>query len=313
MKNVGITGGAGFIGSYITKKFLDEGYKVRVSVTNLSKSHKYEHLFELGNEDNLSIKELNVQDLNSLKNFTKDCDIIIHSGTPFKLGVENPKQDLIDPTIEGTENLLNIATENGNLEKLVFVASVAAYNTAFPYPVNGRDPDHIYTEEDEPHLDEAHIPYAQAKYYADQAVRKFIDKNPEINTEIVTVSPVTVMGSPLSAREDSTSVGLQKLFKAKKASDPFMQTLFNEDVEFALVDVEDVAEGVFRAVTTNGNHGKNYLFTSESWKISDISRMLNGEQPQGESRIVYSNDLAGEDLGMKFKPIKEPLNRFRVG
>ena len=91
MKSVGITGGAGFIGSYITKKFLDEGYKVRVSVTNISKSHKYEHLFDLGNEDNLSIKELNVQDLGSLKSFTKDCDIIVHSGTPFKLGVENPK------------------------------------------------------------------------------------------------------------------------------------------------------------------------------------------------------------------------------
>lgn len=312
MKSVGITGGAGFIGSYITKKFLDEGYKVRVSVTNLSKSHKYEHLFNLGNEDNLSIKELNVQDLDSLKSFTKDCDIIIHSGTPFKLGVENPKRDIFDPTIRGTENLLNIATGNRNLEKLIFVASVAAYNTAFPYPVSGRDPDHLYTEEDKPHLDEAHIPYAQAKYYADQTVRKFINENPEISTEIVTVSPVAVMGSPLSNREDSTSVGLQILFKAKKASDPFMQTLFNEDIEFALVDVEDVAEGVFRAVTIKGNHGKNYLFTSESWKISDISRMLNGEQPKGDSRIVYSNNLAQEDLGMNFKPIKEPLNHFHV-
>ena len=313
MKNVGITGGAGFIGSYITKKFLDEGYKVRVSVTNISKSHKYEHLFDLGNEDNLSIKELDVQDLGSLESFTKDCDIIVHSGTPFQLGVENPKRDLFDPTIKGTENLLAIATANRNLEKLIFVASVAAYNTAFPYPVDGRDPDHIYTEKDKPHLDEAHIPYAQAKYYADQTVRKFVDENPEISTEIVTVSPVTVMGSPLSGREDSTSVGLQKIFKSNKASDPFMETLFKEDVEFALVDVEDVAEGVYRAVTINGNHGKNYLFTSESWKISDISRMLNGQQPKGDSRIVYSNNLAKEDLGMNFKPIKEPLNRFSMG
>ncbi len=310
MKTIGITGGAGFIGSYITKKFLDEGHTVKVSVTNISKSDKYEHLFELGNEDRLSIKDLNVQDLESLKSFSKDCDIIIHSGTPFQLGVEDAKRDLFEPTIKGTENFLKVVTENKNLEKIVFIASVAAYNTSFPYPVAGRDPDHLYTEEDDPYLDEANIPYAQAKYYADQAVRKFIDSNSDLNTEIVTVSPVTVVGDPLSNREDSTSVNLQRVFKSRNAPGPFIQTLFNEDVEFALVDVEDVAEAVYRTATLSGNHGKNYLLTSESWRISDISKMLNGDKPAGNPRTVYSNELARQELGMDFRPAKEPLRRF---
>lgn len=310
MKTVGITGGAGFIGSYITKKFLDEGYKVKVSVTDISKSDKYEHLFELGHEDNLSIKDLNVQDLDSLRSFSSNCNIIIHCGTPFQLGVEDPKRDLFEPTIKGTENFLKIVTENKDLEKIVFVASVAAFNTSFPYPVAGRDPDHLYTEEDDPYLDEANIPYAQAKYYADQTVRKFIDSHPDLNTDIVTVSPVTVVGDPLSNREDSTSVNLQRVFKSKNAPGPFIQTLFNEDVEFALVDVEDVAEAVFKAATQKGNHGKNYLLTSESWRISDISKMLNGDKPEGNPRIVYSNSLAREELGIEFRPAKEPLKRF---
>lgn len=310
MKTVGITGGAGFIGSYITKRFLNEGYRVKVSVTNISKSNKYEHLFELGNEDRLSIKALDVQDMGSLQSFSADCDIIIHSGTPFKLGVEDPKRDLFDPTIKGTENLLKIITENDRIKKLIFVASVAAFNTSFPYPVEHRDPDHLYTEKDEPYLDEANVPYAQAKYYADQRVRSFIDENPEIDTEIVTVSPVTVIGKPLSNRSDSTSVGLQHLFKSKKAEDPFMQTLFEEDVEFALVDVEDVAEGVFRSAIINGNHGRNYLLTSESWKVSDISRMLNLEAPKEQARMVYSNELARNELGVNFRPASEPLKRF---
>lgn len=310
MKSIGITGGAGFIGSYITKKFLDEGHKVKVSVTNISRSDKYEHLFELGNEDNLSIKDLNVQDIDSLRSFSRGCDIIIHCGTPFKLGVEDPKRDLFHPTINGTENFLKIVTENKDLEKIVFVASVAAFNTSFPYPVTGRDPDHLYTEEDEPFLDEANIPYAQAKYYADQTVRKFIKNNPDIDTEITTVSPVTVIGKSLSNREDSTSVGLQHLIKAKTAPDPFMQTLFDEDVEFALVDVEDVAEGVYRAATKKGIHAKNYLLTSESWRVSDISRMLNREDPKAEPRTVYSNELAQKELGLDFKPVSEPLNKF---
>ncbi len=313
MKNVGITGGAGFIGSYITRIFLKKGHKVKVSVTNLSKSNKYEHLFDLGNEDNLSIKEVNVQNMDSLRNFAYDCEIMVHCGTPFKLGVEDAKRDLYEPTIQGTENFLQLAKENKDLFKILFVASVAAFNTSFPYPAAHRDPGHIYTEKDEPYLDEANIPYAQAKYYADQIVRKFIDKYPEIGAEIVTVSPVTVMGNPLSSREDSTSVGLQQIIKSGRASDPFLQTLFNDDVEFALVDVEDVAEGVYRAATMTGNHGKNYLFTSESWKVSDISRMLNGKSPKGKPKTVYSNDLAEQELGFKFKPVKRPLHKFSIG
>lgn len=310
MKTIGITGGAGFIGSHITKKFLEEGYKVKASVTNISKSNKYEHLFELGNEDRLSIKALDVQDIGSLRSFSADCDMIIHCGTPFKLGVENPKKDLFDPTIKGTENFLKIVLENDRIKKLVFVASVAAFNTSFPYPVANRGPDHIYTENDEPYLDEANVPYAQAKYFADQRVRKFIAENPDIDTEIVSVSPVTVMGQALSNRSDSTSVGLQYLFKSKKAQDPFTQTLFDEDVEFALVDVRDVAEGVYRAAIIQGNHGKNFLLTSESWKVSDISRMLNQETPRGKARMVYSNELAKKELGVTFRPLSEPLKHF---
>jgi len=40
MKKVGIIGGAGFIGSYNTKKFLREGYKIKVSTTDLSNKEK---------------------------------------------------------------------------------------------------------------------------------------------------------------------------------------------------------------------------------------------------------------------------------
>jgi len=47
MKTVGIIGGSGFIGSFNTQKFLNEGYKVKVSTTDLSKKEKYEHLLSL--------------------------------------------------------------------------------------------------------------------------------------------------------------------------------------------------------------------------------------------------------------------------
>jgi hypothetical protein len=121
---------------------------------------------------------------------------------------------------------------------------------------------------------------------------------------------VTVIGPALSSREDSTSVGLQYLFKNKIAPNPFMEMFFEKDVEFALVDVADVAEAVYQAATTTDLHGKNYLLSSESWHISDITRMLNGQTTVGNSRLVYSNAAAIRDLGLVFQPAIVPLRKY---
>ena len=122
-------------------------------------------------------------------------------------------------------------------------------------------------------------PYAQAKYYADQAVQKFIHNNPGIKAEIVSVFPTFVIGKALSDRQDSTSGGMQYLIKNKIAPNPFVEALFQFDIPFAMVDVKDVAECIYLAATKPGLHGKNYLLTSESWPVSDISLMLNKEDP----------------------------------
>lgn len=55
MKKIGIIGGSGFIGSHITKKYLEEGFQVRVSSTDINNEEKYKHLKSLANADQLEI------------------------------------------------------------------------------------------------------------------------------------------------------------------------------------------------------------------------------------------------------------------
>ena len=101
---------------------------------------------------------------------------------------------------------------------------------------------------------------------------------------------------------------MQYLIKNKIAPNPFVEMLFATDTMFSMVDVRDVAEAVFQAATTKGLHGKNYLIANESYKISDISRMLNNELPLNEASIVYDSSLAKKDLGIAFIAAKETLN-----
>ncbi len=310
MITVGIIGGSGFIGSYNTKKFLENGFKVKVSTTDIAKKEKYAHLKKLPNNENLEIVGLNVQNQAELESFLKGCQIVVHGGTPFQLAVNDPKTELFDPTVKGTENFLKAIQKTLGIKKVIIIASVGAFNTDFPMPVGNKKPNEIFDENDQPYFNEASHPYAQAKFLAQRAVEKFIDSQPNLVFEIVTVSPVMVIGKSLSSREDSTSTGLQFLLKNKIAPDPFIQSLYDNDVEFAMVDVEDVAGGIYAAATKEGLHGKNYLLSSETYPVSDITLMLNKIEPSRPARIAYSNSLAKKDLGMEFQSARISLSKY---
>lgn len=310
MKKVGIIGGSGFIGSYITKKILENNLQAKVGVTDIFKKENYKHLIALDPNNLLEFFELKVENKEQLREFVADCDIVIHGGTPFQLDVTDPQIELFDPTIKGTENFLEVVKQTPTIEKVVFIASVAGWNTNFPMPAGGKDFSDLYDENDERFTSTESHPYAQAKFIANQVVLKFMEEHPKLHFEITTVSPVGVMGKSLSNREDSTSSGLQHLIKNKIAPNDFIQSLYDNDVPFALVDVQDVANAIYKIATKNGLHGKDYLLSSETYPISDMHQMLNGNPPKGKGVIRYKNDLAKRDLNIDFRPVFETLKNY---
>lgn len=312
MQKVGIIGGSGYIGSHVTKKFLEEGYKVKVSSTDIDDKGKYEHLLNFPEAENLEVSPLDIEDKKLLESFVKDCEIIIHGGTPFRLEVEDPEKDMFKPTVKGTENFLEVVRQTPSVKKVVFIASVAALNAAFPLPADNRNPDHIYSEEDKPFIRDEHLPYTQAKHYADQTVRSFIKSNPKIEFDIVSVYPTLVVGSPLSKTRKSESVDSQVVFKKNEAPTPLIQMLFDMDVEFAMVDVEDVALAIYKAATKKTKQGEKYLLSGESFKISDIHRIMNDQKPKNKSVLRYSGKKAEQELRLNFKPVYIPLADFSV-
>lgn len=310
MKKIGIIGGSGFIGSHITQIFLDNNFEVKVSATDISRIDKYEHLMGLKNAGNLYISELDVTKKALLKYFVSDCEIVIHCGTPFILNFEDAEKQLFTPTIKGTEVFLEVVKNTPSIKKVVVVASVAGFNTNFPLPAGGKEITDTFDENDIRFTSSESHPYAQAKFIANQVVEEFIKNNNNLSFEITSVSPTMVMGKSLSNREDSTSSGLQHLVKNKIAPDDFIQFLYDKDIPFAVVDVRDVAKAIFNAATTNNLHGKDYILSSETYKVSDVHLMLNQKEPKSRPQMIYKNDLAKKELRMMFRPVKETLNNF---
>jgi dihydroflavonol-4-reductase len=310
MKTAGIIGASGFIGSHVTQRFLADGFRVRGSTTSIADTAKYAHLSSLRNSDNFELRELDCRDLDAAREFVRGLEIVIHCGTPFQLVFEDPQTELLEPTIRGTTNVLQAVSEEETVTGAVIVASVGALNTAYPMPIPGRPEGHVCTEDDEPYFSADDHPYAQAKYYADQAVRSFLAMSPRKGLDIVSVYPVGVMGASLSSREDSTSSGMQFLFRNRIAPNPFVQMLYDVDAEFGIVDVRDVAEGIFQAAVRPDLHGRRFYLSSESWRVSDISRMLNGQAPSRSPRFVYNSEAAQRDLGLTFRPASEAFDSY---
>ena len=304
---IAITGGCGFVGSYITKKFLEENYEVKVSVTDKSNTEKYEHIASLGH---VTIEEMDARNYEAVTNFIEGYDNIVHCGSPFTFAAEDPQAEIIEPNVVSTRHILQACKNASYVKKLVIISSVAAINGYVPSFDPNKGEEHIFTEEDEPTNEESHNPYCQAKYQADQAVRAFIKNNPNLPFEIVTLYPGFVVGNPLSSYRESTSAGLLFLIKNKMTPNPMMEWIFQVDNEFAMVAVKDVAEAVYKMVILPNLHGKKYIISNETWRASDMSSMLNGKTPQGKSRIQYSNQKAILELGMQFTPAKVPLNEF---
>ena len=112
-------------------------------------------------------------------------------------------------------------------------------------------------------------------------------------------------GAALSERQDSTSMGLQYLFKNKIAPDPFVQMMFDQDIPFAVVGVQDVAKAAVAALNQSGLHGRHFLLSAESRRISDLGHILNGEAPVESPTTVYDNSASCRDLGLSYAPATE--------
>lgn len=207
-KPVLVTGGTGYMASWIIKQLLDTGSEVRTTVRNLSAKEKFAHL------TNLSVKSKGVLQLfeadllkpGSFDTAMDGCELVIHTASPFFIsGIKDAQNQLIGPAVEGTRNVLQSVNKTGSVKRVVFTSSVVAmYGDAADILTakNG-----IFTEESWNTTSSAkHQPYAFSKTRAEQLAWEMAGK--QDRWDLVVINPGFIMGPSLSKRTDSTSIDL---------------------------------------------------------------------------------------------------------
>ncbi len=127
-----ITGGAGFIGSHLTERLLEQGERV-VLLDNLS-TGSMENIRHLKGSKGLEYHLDGIENRQLLAELVDDADVIIHlaAAVGVKLIVESPVRT-IETNVNGTQLILEAACKKKKLVLIASTSEVYGKNTQVPF------------------------------------------------------------------------------------------------------------------------------------------------------------------------------------
>lgn len=296
-----VTGGSGYIASWVVKQLLEQGYKVNTTVRNKSKIAKVDHLLKLQKEfkGKLELYEADLLQDGAFKEAMKGCELVIHTASPFKVNVKDAQKELVDPALKGTRNILKEVNNTPSVKRVVLTSSVVAiYGDASDIEATKNG---VFTEEYWNTTSSLkHQPYSYSKTLAEKEAWKFVKE--QDRWDLTVINPSFVMGPSLSDRTDgeSTDFMIQLLSGAFKTGAPYLS--------FGFVDVRDVAKAHILAGTKENASGRHITCatTKTMLEAADILRKEFGDKYKLPSKELpkFLMYLVGPFVGFSWKFVR---------
>ena len=330
-KPILVTGGTGYLASWIIKQLLDDGREVRTTVRNLAQKDKFSHLTALAvkSKGTLEFFEADLLKSGSFQEAMSGCELVIHTASPFIIsGVKNAQKQLIEPALEGTRNVLESVNKTESVQRVVLTSSVVAvFGDAIDI---NKTQNGIFTEEHWNFSSSVnHQPYSYSKTLAEKLAWEMAGK--QNRWDMITINPGLIMGPSLSKRTDSTSVDLM----IQLANGKFRTGVPTGEMGF--VDVRDVAKAHILAGFTSTSSGR-HLCVSGHKTFLDVANAIRKDFPNyplpksfvpkwlfwliapiaGFSRkyvklnvgydLKFENTYIQKDLGLGFTPFEKTIS-----
>ncbi|RWR81317.1 cinnamoyl-CoA reductase 1 [Cinnamomum micranthum f. kanehirae] len=204
-----VTGGSGFIGSWLVRLLLERGYTVNATVKDLKDERETKHLQALkGADSRLHLFEIDLLNYDSVLAPIKGTVGVFHLASPCIVDrVEDPERELLDPAIKGTMNVLEAAKASG-VGRVVVTSSTSAIIPSPSWPADVVKGEDCWTDVD--YCKKNEIWYPLSKTLAEKAAWEFAKEN---NLDVVVVNPGTVLGPILPPAINASMAMLSRLLQ----------------------------------------------------------------------------------------------------
>jgi dihydroflavonol-4-reductase len=276
-----ITGGTGFLGSYIIKALIEKGYAVRA----IRRSNKLPFYIPKEIFDKVEWVDGDILDVISLEEATQGIDTVIHSAAIVSFH-KRDREMMYRVNVEGTANVVNAALEL-NVKRLIHISSVAALGrTMTGGSVN---------EEKKWEESKANTHYGKSKYKGELEVWRGISEG----LTGVVLNPSTILG--YGDWNTSSCAIFKNIYEEFKWYAPGLN---------GFVDVEDVARAVIAILESNINE-QRFIVNGDTWafkKLMDtIADNFGKKRPPKQSTSFLLNLAWRMEKVKSFFSGKNPL------
>ena len=328
MGRVLLTGASGFIAAHVLDILLQRGHSVVATVRSQDKADFLNKAHNNPGKDKLDFAI--VEDISKEGAFADAVksdppfDAVIHTASPFHFNIENSVQeDLLDPAITGTTDILKQVKKSAPSVKRVVITS------SFASIVDGNKgsaPDKVYTEDDwnpiteDEATENAANGYRASKTFAERASWDFIEQqNP--NFSLAAMCPPLVLGPIVHYLNslDRLNTSNQRVLKMIRGE---TKEELPAGAPFLFVDVRDIAMCHVLAMEKEDAANKRFFTTAghfSSREVADIIRKNFKEYQDALPKDAKGGDYPKEGiydadatrtekvLGVKWTPLETTI------
>ncbi|KAK3423006.1 hypothetical protein EUGRSUZ_G03356 [Eucalyptus grandis] len=304
-KVVGVTGGSGYIASWLVKHLLHRGYTVRATIRDPTDPKKTGHLLALeGTKERLHLFKAELLQEGCFDSVVDGCECVFHTASPCLPSAADPQAEIIDPALKGTLNVLRSCAKASSVKRVVVTSSTAAVAFSAKPLTSGIVIDETWYSDPE-FCKKSKLWYMLSKTLAEKAAWEFAKEN---GIDLVTINPGYMIGPIL---QPSVNFSVEIILNLINGAQTFPNTCYR------FVDVRDVAHAHILAFENHSAHGR-YCLVAKTVHCHDVLQILRNLYPtlhlpkkcEDEKPFSLKNEIStkkAEALGVDFTPLEVSL------